>query len=348
MSVETKNVLIEITATSKPKALICLNTLLWGFTEYCQDQWTVEAVDVVYGDHIETTPVWKDRQFTVQHKNAENLIGDKLTKELVLRSLERMGLTGVPKEDAYVVEVPAWRSDVIHECDILEDIAICYGFQNIKPMLPPSQTIGGQQRGNSFSDKLRFEMASAQFNEALNFALCSKAEMTSMVRNADDSKLITIVGAKTKEFQTGRTSLIPGLLRTAVENKSNPLPYRLFEVGDCIIKTSESDTGACNKRKLAGLITDEVTSKKNKGLFSIVHGTVDLLLLKLRIRDYKLQPVQLGLFFDAQQAAIFAEGQQVGVMGILHPEVLQQFGWTHPVAVFELDLQPLERLFFRE
>jgi len=216
-----------------------------------------------------------------------------------------MGLNGEPNGESYNVVVPAWRSDIIHECDILEDIAICYGFQNIKPILPPSQTIGRQQRANNFSDQLRLEMASAQFNEALNFALCSKAEMTSMVRSADNSKLITITGAKTKEFQTGRISLVPGLLRTAVDNNTNRLPYRLFEVGDCIVKDTDTEIGAHNERRLAALITDEVTSKKNKGLYSQVHGTVDLILLKLRIHDYKLRPVQLSMFFDAQQAAIF-------------------------------------------
>jgi phenylalanyl-tRNA synthetase beta chain len=152
--------------------------------------------------------------------------------------------------------VPPWRSDVIHECDLLEDIAICYGFQNIKPTLPPSQTIGSQQRINSFTDKLRLEMACAQYNEALNFALCSKAEMTTMIGNVDLTKLITLGNAKTKEFQTGRTTLIPGLLKTAVENKSNPLPYKLFEVGDCIVKSSTTYTGVINVRKIAGLITD--------------------------------------------------------------------------------------------
>ena len=59
--------------------------------------------------------------------------------------------------------------------------------------------------------------------------------MTANIFNNDDSKLITISNAKTKEFQTGRTSLIPGLLRTVCENKSNPLPYKFFEVGDCIV-----------------------------------------------------------------------------------------------------------------
>lgn len=71
-------------------------------------------------------------------------------------------------------------------------------------------------------------MAQAQFNEALNFALCSKADLLEKVLNEDSSKLITISNAQTKEFQTGRTTLLPGLLKTIVENKSNSLPYKLF------------------------------------------------------------------------------------------------------------------------
>lgn len=104
------------------------------------------------------------------------MIGAPLKDEQVIEYLRRMGFEAAPEPpSAYRVKIPPWRSDVIHECDLLEDIAICYGFQNIKPTLPPSQTIGSQQRINSFTDKLRHEMACAQYNEALNFALCSKA-----------------------------------------------------------------------------------------------------------------------------------------------------------------------------
>lgn len=80
--------------------------------------------------------------------------------------------------------------------------------------------------------------------------------MTSNIFNEDESNLITIANAKTKEFQTGRTSLLPGLLRTILENKSNPLPYKLFEAGDCIIADPTTDTGSRNLRKIAALITD--------------------------------------------------------------------------------------------
>ena len=137
-------------------------------------------------------------------------------------------------------------------------------------------------------------MAQAQFNEVLNFALCSKADVTTNIYNNDESKLITISNAKTKEFQTGRTSLLPGLLRTVCENKSNPLPYRLFEAGDCIIADSKTDTGARNLRRIAALVTDEIQGGSKKGsLFSIAHGALDLLMKKSHLefgKDYKLVP----------------------------------------------------------
>lgn len=65
--------------------------------------------------------------------------------------------------------------------------------------------------------------------------MCSKADLTENIFNTDISKLITIENAKTTEFQTGRTTLLPGLLRTIVENKALALPYKLFETGDCIV-----------------------------------------------------------------------------------------------------------------
>jgi phenylalanyl-tRNA synthetase beta chain len=59
------------------------------------------------------------------------------------------------EEGTYKVQVPCWRVDVMHECDILEDIAICYGYQKVNPTLPPSSTIGSQLRINKFVDLLR-------------------------------------------------------------------------------------------------------------------------------------------------------------------------------------------------
>lgn len=60
-------------------------------------------------------------------------------------------------------------------------------------------------------------------------------------------------------------------------------------MGDCILKSEKSDTGVINERRIAGIVTDEVVAKKSKGLFSQIHGVVDLLLSKIRITKYALK-----------------------------------------------------------
>lgn len=88
---------------------------------------------------------------------------------------------------------------------------------------------------------------------------------------------------------------------------------------------------------------------------------MDLLLGKIKIRNeslkatsdpskgfsfYKLKPQQNPMYFLEQQAEIVLNDETIGQMGILHPKVLQEFGWGHPVAVFELELEKLEKVFF--
>jgi phenylalanyl-tRNA synthetase beta chain len=93
------------------------------------------------------------------------LVGVKLDQEKVIGYLKRTGLNATIKDqDTYTVSVPFWRGDVLHECDILEDIAIGYGYTKIVPKLPESATIGGRVRINKFTDLLRHELAQAQYN----------------------------------------------------------------------------------------------------------------------------------------------------------------------------------------
>lgn len=67
-----------------------------------------------------------------------------------------MGIRAVQNEDKnYSAHVPAWRVDVLHECDLLEDIAICYGYPKIAHTLPPTSTVGSQLRINKFTDFMR-------------------------------------------------------------------------------------------------------------------------------------------------------------------------------------------------
>lgn len=84
------------------------------------------------------------------------MVGGPLTPEQIVGYLKRTGIKATPNGDGtYKVLSPCWRVDVLHECDLLEDIAICYGYPKITPAIPPSSTIGSQLRINKFTDLLR-------------------------------------------------------------------------------------------------------------------------------------------------------------------------------------------------
>ena len=113
-----------------------------------------------------------------------------------------------------------------------------------------------------------------------------------------------------------------------------------------LVVDSTTETGARNIRRLAALITDEVTSEKKKGIFSIVHGALDLILKKSNLtfgKDYTLRPSKSELFFPGQQFDIEIHGDHLGSIGVVHPLVLKNFGWVHPTALWEIDVRVLER-----
>lgn len=110
--------------------------------------------------------------------------------------------------------MPPVRSDILHACDIIEDIGIAYGYNNIPLELPPTNTIGKQQPANHFTDLVRAELAQAGYIECLTMSLLSIKENYKFLNHEfNQNEAIQISNPKTIEFEVVRTSLIPGLLK---------------------------------------------------------------------------------------------------------------------------------------
>lgn len=96
--------------------------------------------------------------------------------ESVVRLLSKMCLSSelTNNGDNVKVVIPPSRHDVIHSCDIYEDVAIAFGYNNIKRTLPKTNTIGAQFPINKLTDLLRNPIAESGFIEALTFTLVSR------------------------------------------------------------------------------------------------------------------------------------------------------------------------------
>lgn len=104
------------------------------------------------------------------------------------------------------VTIPPTRSDVIHSCDIVEDVAVAYGYNNIEKTFPRSVTVGRQQICTKVSERLRHEVVAAGFTEALTFSLCSREDVGVKIRKTVEEMertAVKIANPKTLEFQVG-------------------------------------------------------------------------------------------------------------------------------------------------
>ena len=281
ISLDTTDVFIECTATDVTKAKIVLETVCAMFSEYCQVPFEIEPVEVV--DALGQThqyPNVTPRSMHTPIDYINSCTGLGLGAEEAARLLTKMQLSAEPTANGaeVTVAVPISRSDILHDCDVMEDVAIAYGFNNLARRMPTTVTVGRELPLNQLCELLRLECAMAGFTEILTWALCSRAEVFENLRVEDDGQgAVSIGNPATAEFEVCRTNLLAGALKTLGANKDAPLPVKLFEISDVILLDEDADVGAVNQRRLVAVFCDKVSN------FEIIHGLLNRVMEVLRV-----------------------------------------------------------------
>jgi len=352
MSANTTNVFIEVTATDFTKADIVLNIMCTMFAQYCAKPFTIEPVEVVGLDGKSAMfPNVSSREMEASVDYIVSSIGAKIPADQVARILSKMSLSATlnsNNNNTVKVAIPCTRSDILHACDIMEDVAIAYGYNNLVKEIPRTLTYGKQQPLNKLTDLLRGEVAMAGYSEALTLSLCSREENFKFLNKPEDSSAVSIANPSTLEFQVARTSLLVGILKTVSHNRKSPLPIKVFEISDIVLQTKEKDVGATNKRNLCALHCGHTSG------FEVVHGLLDTLLLALGCKwkgiaqkddpkgtkYYELKPSSDATYFEGRRADIMIDGKKVGVVGTIHPQVLASYHIPNPCAALEFCIEP--------
>ncbi|VVC94492.1 unnamed protein product [Leptidea sinapis] len=342
ITLNTKNVFIECTATDLTKATVVLDTIVCMFSEYCGDKYEAQQCKVFAPDGTyELYPKLQYREEVINVEKANSYIGIQENGDKLAGLLSRMCLTSAHEESLLRVKVPPTRHDVIHACDLYEDIAIAYGYNNIARREPSVVCAGRQQPINKLTEQLRHECAHAGFTEALTFTLCSREDIaTKLGRTIDQVPAAHISNPKTLEFQVVRTELLPGLLKTLAANKKMPLPLKIFEISDVVLKDNNVETGARNERRLCAVYSGR------SGGFQFVHGLLDRLMTLLgqpwsNTQGYCLRQCSDGAYFPGRCAEVFLKGDVIGKIGVIHPDVLAAFDLTNPCSAVEINVEPL-------
>jgi phenylalanyl-tRNA synthetase beta chain len=308
ISVDTKNVLIEITATDKTKLEIVNHIMVTMFSTYCEEPFSIEPVEIVspHNNESRITPDLTPTDFSVESAFLNACTGLSLEQDGQCKLLTKMALSATPSSKTHLaVKAPITRADILHATDVMEDMAIAYGFNKLPRQFPMrSATIGAPLPLNQLTDILRLEAAEAGWTEVMPLTLCSHDENFAHLNRIDDgTQAIRLQNPKTAEYQMVRTSLLPGLLKTLRENKSYALPLKIFESGDVGLKAPELERRTRNERHFAAAWCGKVSG------FEVVHGLLDRLLKMLRVPFIEQSGTdKLGYWIEELECKCFSVG----------------------------------------
>jgi phenylalanyl-tRNA synthetase beta chain len=379
ITLDTKDVFIECTATDLTKANITLNTVCSMFAEYCAKPFHIEPVEVIYskdypgntfvkpGDKI-IYPKLDERPMPANMARMKQALSLDLSTKDVRSLLEKMCLRNeVDAKDPNIlqVQVPITRSDVMHECDLVEDLAIAYGYNKLETVVPGAGAGACEDPVNHLTDLLRQEMANTGLNEVYNWGLLSSKENFTLLRREgkeDQRNFVVenphvynpfappvhVSNPKTKEFEIVRTSLLPCVLKVVANSKAMPPPIRMFEISDVVIQEPTREVGCKNVRRVC------MVHAGQKAEFEKTHGILDQVLYALNCEpehehkegskrmSYTLKPSDDPTFLEGRQASIVVNGVSLGVIGDLHPQVMGSQGYDigYAGSAFEMNIEP--------
>jgi phenylalanyl-tRNA synthetase beta chain len=329
---DTRNLFIDVTGTEMNAISRSLNVLVTALADMGG---TIESVSVEYPDQVLVTPDLTPQKMKLHVDYSNERLGLNFSEAQTIEALQKSRLDAKKVEKGVLdVTIPAYRTDILHEIDLVEEVAIGYGYYNLTPTIPATVTTGKQHRVNEVANTVRQIMVGLGFVEALNFILANEVDHYQKMRRKAEN-LVTLANPVSTEYSIIRNDLLPNLMRNLADSKHHVFPQRMFEVSDVIKLDADSETGT-DQRIHAAAVTSHPTAN-----FTEIRSILEALLMNLGLKKWTVNEAEHPSFLQGRAAAVSFKGTELGVVGEVHPEVLNNFELENPTGAFEIDLQKI-------
>ncbi|MCD6331364.1 MAG: phenylalanine--tRNA ligase subunit beta [Thermoplasmata archaeon] len=316
----TENIFIDVTGTEKMAVENALNIIATAFAERGGKLEKVKIID----EERRVTPNLIPEEREVDINYASKILGMDV-KKYAVKSLQKMGYDAFMDGDMVKVKIPPWRVDILHAIDLVEDMAIGYGYEKFQPKLPEEMTFG---KGVSFR-KLHDILLGLGFIEVVTLSLSNKEDQFQKM-NVREKEIVEIENPVTTKHSCLRLSLLPSLLEILSKNKHNELPQAIYEIGEVV---NIQNKMAKNFVYLAGV---KISAKTG---FTECKSLVEAIMRNLGI-DATIKEKKHDSFIEGRCASIWHDGE-IGYFGELHPMVIINFELEHPIIAFEMNVEKL-------
>ncbi len=330
---ENQNLLVEVTGTLKQTVI---NTLTLVASALVDRGGEAYSANIYYADQKvpEVTPDFNGKLMTLNVEYANKILGLKLTGPQMADLLLTAGL-GIEKvsESAVTVIVPCYRIDVMHPIDLVEDVAVAYGYNNIEPVWRDLPTTGAAQPQQRLVDVARELMVGSGYQEILTYTLTNPDNLFTKM-NREKAETVDLYNPKVITMTCLRNWLLPGIIEFLSVNQSVAFPQKIFELGKVTLLDETKETKTRDEEWLAA-----ATSHANAG-FSEIKASLDAFLLNLGV-SWQIKATNHPSFIEGRVGAVIVNGEEVGVVGEVNPKVLEAWKLENPTAAYEVNIQKI-------
>lgn len=315
--------LIDITGTETR----AVRSAAWMLVNYFSTLgYRIAIPEVSYESKDMYNDWWNESEVRLSLSGVKAVIGVSVDANDAIKNLRRMGLLAV--NDAYPlrIRVPGFRDDIMGEVDIIEDLAKSIRYSEIPERSISLPLSGKANVMNEFSDRIRTVFIGAGFQEVMTFVVGSPE----LYKEFGLHSSYEIMNPKSTDFSFIRNALYPGLLDFLKHNKSRGVPQRIFEIGR-VVAADREIMKAC--LMIIGPRINYATTK----------SVADAIIERISGSKAVVKSTSIEAIIDGRGGNLLINGENVGIIGEVHPRHLDFFDLNFPACFIELDLDVLIR-----
>ena len=322
VTTKTKNLFVEVTGINKADAEDMLSVVA---TILQSAGFSLESVKISGANN--SSPKLEPKKMSVSPTLINQILGLDLTPSKIVSSLKKSRLDAIIKGKQIICIIPSYRFDIFGPMDLVEEVALGYGIQNLEPVLSPSQTLGQINPVSIQLKSLSQVMIGLGFLEALNSSLTSKRVLYEM-NNREPKQIISVLDSKSQEHTILRDSLIPGLIENLSRNIHESYPQKLFETGSVFtLENPISET----------IHFSGISAHQESNFTEIKSILQSALKIGFKIK-IETKTTTHPSFVDGRCASVIFDGKSIGIIGEVHSKIIENYKIRVPVVGFEISL----------
>ena len=326
VTTKTRDLFIDVTgldirACESALMLVCLQLSILGGK--------IESVRVTTCEGKEWSLEGAPIEHKVERSLVEGILGNTFTDDEIDLAIRRMGGTyNGDSSGVLSISMPRWRFDILHPIDLVEEIAIGHGYDDLAYDVPKAPLTGLPRKDGHLRRRIRDALQGLGLIQIQSLTLSNDADQFELMRWKSEGSITRMTNPITTEHTILRQNILPGLLRLLAANRHHDLPQAVYELGTVVIDHH-------NRDRFAFVVAE------NSGGFATLRGRIQAFMRDLGCGDWSLETIETGPWLIGRAANIVVNGTVVGECGEIDPHVSEAFELNVPMSGAQFDIHAL-------